>query len=81
VRRIQEAIGRPVTVVTTNTARSSSDAVTRCAAEHEPPLEVGDIPKGCDLVEGESWSRDIARHHRRRVAYAVWTALARRLLT
>jgi len=25
--------------------------------------------------------RDIARHHRRRVAYAVWTTLARRLLT
>jgi hypothetical protein len=31
-------------------------------------------------VEGEFWSGEIARHHRLRLAYAVWTLLSRRLL-
>jgi uncharacterized cofD-like protein len=80
VGRIQDAICRPITVVITNTGRPSAEASTRYAAEHKLPLEIGDIPKGCDLVEGAFWTRDIARHHRRRLAYAVWTALAQRLL-
>jgi uncharacterized cofD-like protein len=80
VRRIEEAICRPVDVVITNTARPSVEAMTRYAAEHKEPLEVGETPEGCELVEGEFWSRDIARHHRRRLAYAVWSVLASRLL-
>jgi hypothetical protein len=32
------------------------------------------------VVEGDFWTRDIARHDRRRLAYAVWTVLAQRLL-
>jgi hypothetical protein len=31
-------------------------------------------------LSGDFWQRDIARHDRRRLAYAVWTALAQRLL-
>ena len=38
------------------------------------------MPPDCVVVEGDFWLRDIARHHRRRLAYAVWTVLAKRLL-
>jgi uncharacterized cofD-like protein len=81
VRWIQDAICRPVDVVVTNTARPSEDAMTRYGAEDKVPLETGEIPAGCDVVEGEFWTRDIARHHRRRLSYALWTVLAQRLLT
>jgi hypothetical protein len=32
------------------------------------------------LVGGEFWTSEIARHDRRRLAYAVWSVLSRRLL-
>jgi len=75
-----DAIGRPVDVVIANTARPSSDALARYAAEHKEPLETGDLPSGCELIEGPFWGREIARHDRRRLAYAVWGCLSRRLL-
>jgi hypothetical protein len=75
------AIGRPVDVVIANTAPPPSvDARDRYAAEHKTPLEVGDVPDGCELVAGDFWSGDIARHDRRRLAYAVWGVLSRRVL-
>ncbi len=80
VRRISAALCRPVDVVITNTARPSAEALERYAAEHKHPLTTGDLPPGCELVEGEFWTRDIARHDRRRLAYAVWSVLAQRLL-
>ena len=81
VRRISEAIGRPVDAVIVNSGQPSDEARERYAAEHKKPLEVGDVPPGCDVVEGEFWQGQIARHARRRLAYAVWSVLAQRLLS
>jgi hypothetical protein len=80
VRRLGEAIGRPVDVVLINTARPSAAMLERYAAEHKAPLEIGEIPAGCDVITGEFWRGDIARHDRRRLAHAVWAVLARRLM-
>jgi uncharacterized cofD-like protein len=80
VRLLSETIGRPVDVVIVNTARPSTDVLARYAEEHKTPLEIGDIPPGCEIVEGEFWCHEIARHDRRRLAQAVWAVLARRLL-
>jgi hypothetical protein len=70
-----------VDVVIYNTATPHPDVLVRYAAEHKEPLPLGDLPAGCELVQGHFWSRDIARHDRKRLAYAVWGILARRLLS
>ncbi|MEX2662294.1 MAG: gluconeogenesis factor YvcK family protein [Vicinamibacterales bacterium] len=80
VRRMGEALGRPVDVVIVNTARPNADTLARYGAEHKQPLELGEMPDGCEVVTGDFWCRDIARHDRRRLATAVWAVLARRLL-
>jgi len=80
VRRISDAIRRPVDVVIANVARPAPEVLAQYAAEHKEPLDLGTLPAGCELIEGDFWSRDIARHDRRRVAYAVWHVLAKRLL-
>ncbi len=80
VRRLAEAIGRDVDVAIVNTARPPGAALARYAEEHKAPLEIGDVPSTCEVVTGEFWCGDIARHDRRRLAQAVWAVLARRLL-
>lgn len=80
VRQLREAIGRPVDVVVQNIAGPSPQALARYAAEHKRPLDLGQLPAGCELVEGDFWHDEIARHDRRRLAFAVWLILARRLL-
>jgi hypothetical protein len=45
------------------------------------PLSPGDLPAHCQLVGGDFWKGDIARHDRLRLAYAVWSILSRRLLS
>ena len=80
VRRMGEAIGRPFDVVLVNTALPPADVLARYGDEHKQPLEPGDIPPSCEVVSGEFWCGDIARHDRRRLANAVWAVLARRLL-
>ena len=80
VRRLGEAIGRSVDVVITNVGRPSAGTLARYAAEHKEPLEVGHLPDTCELVEGEFWLGEIARHDRRRLAYASWSVLSNRLL-
>ena len=80
VRRISEAVGRAVDAVIVNSGQPSDEAREHYAAEHKKPLEVGDVPPGCDVVAGEFWQGQIARHARRRLAYAVWSVLAQRLL-
>jgi uncharacterized cofD-like protein len=80
VRQMSAAIGRPIDVVVVNTATPSDETLARYGAEHKQPLALGDIPPGCELIEGEFWCREIARHDRRRLAQAVWAILARRLL-
>ena len=80
VRRVGEAIGRPVDVAVANTAEPGPEILDRYAAEHKELLPIGDIPDGCELVTGHFWQGSIARHARRRLAYAVWSVLAQRLL-
>ena len=80
VRRMSETIGRPIDVVLVNTGRPSRETLGRYLEEHKQPLELGDVPSSCEVVTGEFWRRDIARHDRRRLAHAVWAVLARRLL-
>ena len=80
VRLLAETIGRPVDVVIVNTARPPGDALSRYAEEHKAPLELGDMPAACEIVTGDFWCGEIARHDRRRLAQAVWAVLARRLL-
>ena len=79
VRRIGEVLGRPVDVAIVDNSTPSQATLTRYLEEHKRPLERGDIPSSCEVVEGEFWSPEIARHDRRRLAQAVWAVLAKRL--
>jgi len=80
VARIEAAIHRSVDVVITNTKLPATKVLNRYALEHKEPLANGDLPTRCELVGGEFWTSDIARHDRLRLAYAVWSVLSRRLL-
>jgi hypothetical protein len=77
---MEVAIGRPIDVAVVNTARPPDATLARYHAEHKRPLELGDVPESCEVVTGEFWCGDIARHHRRRLAQGVWAVLASRLL-
>ena len=79
-RRVGDALGRPVDVVIANTARPPEAALARYAAEHKEPLAVGTLDEGTELVTAPLWSREIARHDRRRLGFALWSVLSRRLL-
>ena len=80
VRRIGDVLGRPVDVAIIDNSSPSSAILARYLEEHKRPLERGDLPASCEVVEGEFWSTDIARHDRRRLAQVVWAVLAKRLL-
>jgi hypothetical protein len=80
VARIEEASGRRVDVVITNMKWPSPQVLGRYAQEHKEPLAPGTLPDHCELVGGEFWTSEIARHDRQRLAYAVWAVLSRRLL-
>jgi uncharacterized cofD-like protein len=77
---VSRSIGRPVDVVIANTGRPSAEALMRYAAEHKAPLEIGEMPEGVEAVLGPFWTTEIARHDRRRLSFAVWSALSARLL-
>jgi uncharacterized cofD-like protein len=79
-RRIEEAIGRPVDVTIANVSPPSHEALERYATEHKEQLQLGNLPPACQLVLGDFWSSDIARHDRRRLAYAIWSVLSLRLI-
>ncbi len=79
-RWVEEAIDRPVDVVISNTGRPSSESLARYAVEHKQPLEVGVLESRIQLVRGAFWNAEIARHDRRRLAFAVWSVLSQRLL-
>jgi uncharacterized cofD-like protein len=80
VRWVSLAIERPVDVVIANSGAPSSEVLFKYAAEHKAPLELGDLDPGVEAVVAPFWSTDIARHHRRRLAFAVWSVLSDRLL-
>ena len=79
VTRIEDSIGRRVDVVVFNEGRPGADVLDRYAIEHKLPLGLGDIPPRCRLIRGRFWRKDIARHDRARLAYAIWSALAEEL--
>ena len=79
-RWIADAIGRPVDVVIANGDGPSPDALARYAVEHKAPLEIGSLDRDCELVVGQFWRKDIARHDRRRLSFAVWSVLSEHLL-
>ncbi len=79
-RWVSRAIERPIDVVIANTGRPSKEVLMRYAAEHKEPLELGALPPAIELVTGPFWSTAIARHDRRRLSFAVWSVLSRRLL-
>src|SRR5215475_197013 len=81
VARIEEAIHRKVDVVLVNMKWPSPKVLGRYALEHKEPLSPGQLPEHCELVGGEFWTGDIARHDRPRLAYATWSVLSRRLLS
>ena len=80
VRQMSAVLGRPVDVVIVNTASPPEHTLARYRSEHKQPLDIGDVPASCEVVTGEFWCGEIARHDRRRLATAVWAVLARRLL-
>jgi uncharacterized cofD-like protein len=80
VARIEEATGRKVDVVIANMKWPSPQVLSRYAQEHKEPLSPGSLPAHCELVGGEFWTGEIARHDRLRLAYAVWSVLSTRLL-
>ena len=80
VARVESATGRRVDVVMVNTARPSAAVLDSYAHENKKPLEPGTLPPHCELVGGEFWTGDIARHDRLRLAYALWSVLSKRLL-
>ncbi|MDA1184276.1 MAG: YvcK family protein [Acidobacteria bacterium] len=79
-RWIARLIGRPVDVVIANTGRPSDEAVARYAIEHKHPLELGILDPATEPVLGSFWHSRIARHDRRKLAFAVWATLSQRLL-
>ena len=60
--------------------RPREETLAQYRQEHKTPLPLGDIPSSCEVVLGDFWCGDIARHDRRRLATAVWAVLARRML-
>jgi uncharacterized cofD-like protein len=80
VTRIEEAINRRVDVVIANVTWPSPQVLGRYAVEHKEPLAIGPLIGQCELVGGEFWTGEIARHDRLRLAYAVWSVLSKRLL-
>jgi uncharacterized cofD-like protein len=80
VRWVSTAIDRPVDVVIANTGRPPADALARYTAERKEPLELGEIDARVERVLGRFWCTPIARHDRRRLAFAVWSVLSARLL-
>jgi uncharacterized cofD-like protein len=80
VARIEDATRRRVDVVLTNTVWPAAAVLERYAHEHKQPLPSGDLPKHCEVVGGEFWTGEFARHDRLRLAYSLWAILSRRLL-
>lgn len=80
VQWISNTIGRKVDVLIANEGHQSQDTIDRYAAEAKHPLPIGEVAAGTEVVSGEFWRSEIARHDRRRLSYAVWSVLSKRLL-
>lgn len=78
---IERTIGRRLDVIVANEGAPSEAVLARYRAEHKAPLALGTPPEGCEVVTGEFWQSEIARHHRRRLSYAVWAVVSRHCLS
>src|SRR5256712_93177 len=67
VARIEEAAERKVDVVITNVKWPSPKVLGRYALEHKEPMATGTLPDHCEVVGGEFWTSEIARHDRLRL--------------
>lgn len=80
-RWVQRTTGRPVDVILFNTSHPPPDVLERYEKEDKRPLHLGTVAGDTEVVEGEFWCSDIARHDRRRISYALWSVLSRKLLS
>jgi uncharacterized cofD-like protein len=78
---VSRTIGRPVDVLIANDGFPPAEVLARYEAEDKQPLATGDPAPGTELVVGSFWRSEIARHDRRRLSYALWSVLSRRLLS
>lgn len=78
VRWVEQTIQRPVDLLVFNTAKLPSPLLASYAREHKHPLALGTLPAHTTLVEAPLWTREIARHDRRRLSHAVWSVLSAR---
>ncbi len=79
-RLIAGQLGRPVDVLIYNTGEPAPEVLARYAMEAKHPLPLGTVVGCCDVIGAPFWTGVYARHNRRRLAYAVWGVLAKRLL-
>ncbi len=77
---VERTIGRPVDLLVFNTARLPPGLLASYAREHKQPLPLGTLPAHTTLVEAPLWTREIARHDRRRLSHALWSVLSARVL-
>jgi len=77
---VERTIGRPVDLLVFNTAKMPPALLASYAREHKQPLALGALPAHTMLVEAALWTRQIARHDRRRLSHAIWSVLSRRVL-
>ena len=63
-----------------NQGLPDTEILARYAAEDKHPMPIGEIVGCSDIVAAPFWTGVYARHHRRRLAYALWGVLAQRLL-
>jgi len=78
--RLGQVIGRPIDAMVFNVEAPGEDVLWRYAREAKAPLELGDVPEGCEVISGGFWRGSIARHDRARLRAVIWAALAERLL-
>ena len=76
VRWVEQTIERPVDIVVFNTAKLPPALLGSYAREHKEPLALGALPAHTTLVEAALWTREIARHDRRRLSHAIWSVLS-----
>jgi len=77
---VERTIGRPVDLLVFNTAKLPPALLASYTREHKQPLALGTLPAHTTLVEAPLWTREIARHDRRRLSHAIWSVLSARLL-
>jgi 2-phospho-L-lactate transferase/gluconeogenesis factor (CofD/UPF0052 family) len=81
VRWVERTTGRCVDVVLFNTSHPKREVLDRYEEEGKRPLHLGAISDRIEVVDGDFWCSDIARHDRRRLSYGLWSVLSRRLLS